>query len=71
MKHECTTRGLDLFFNVLLARLRDGREQRQSKGEKKPRPDGTEEESLRCTAPSLFFTRFPIFAIPGMISDSA
>ena len=37
---------------------------------KKPRPDGTEEESRRSTAPSPFFARFPNFAIPHMISDS-
>ena len=63
-------RGLDLFFNLLLAcsRLRDGGELRQSGHEK---PDGTEKESWRRTAaPSHFFARFPNFAIPHMISDS-
>ena len=36
---------------------------------KKPGPDGTEEESRRRTAPSLFFARFPNFAISHMITD--
>ena len=57
-------RGLDLLLNVLLAcsRLRHGGEQ--------TRPDGTEKESRRLTAPSLFCTCFPNFANPHMISDS-
>ena len=41
-------RGLDLFFNVLLARSRlgdGGGERRQSGRQKKPSPDGTEEET--------------------------
>ena len=66
-------RGLNLFFNVLLAcsRLQEGGERRQSGREKKKktRPE-TEEESWRRTAPSLFFVGFPNFAIPRMISDS-
>ena len=37
---------------------------------KKPRPDGTEEESRRRTTPSLFFPRSPNFVIPHMIYDS-
>ena len=66
-------RGLNLFFNVLLAcsRLREGGERRQSVREKKKktRPE-TEEESWRRTAPSLFFVGFSNFAIPRMISVS-
>ena len=65
-------RGLDLFFNGLLAtysRLRDGGERRQSEREKEPRPDGTEEESQQRTAPSLFSLAYQIFAIPHMICD--
>ena len=76
-------RGLNLLFNVLLARsrLREGGEGRQSgremesgdradvKKKKKTRPE-TEEESWWRTAPSLFFVGFPNFAIPRMISDS-
>jgi len=61
-------RGLNLFFNVLLAcsRLREGGERRQSEREKrkkKTRPE-TEEESWRRTAPSLFFVGFRISPFP-------
>ena len=65
-------RGLNLFFNVLLAcsRLREGGERRQSGREKKKTRPETEEESWRHTAPSLFFVGFPNFAIPRMISYS-
>ena len=65
-------RGLNLFFNVLLAcyRLREGGERRQSGREKKKTRPETEEESWRRTAPSLFFVGFPNFAISRMISDS-
>ena len=70
MNAQC---GLDLFFNVLLARsrLRDGGERRQSGRAKKKNDNWWNWEGEPAAHASLaFFTPFPNFAIHRMISNS-
>ena len=66
MKHECTMQASFVFQCPSYEMVESG-----DRADVKKNRDLMElRKSRQCTAPSLFFMRFPNFAIPCMISNS-